>query len=1178
MPDSTMMPGWLKQRMINRRVLLSQWNSVTVCGLVLLTMLTVIAEVNAASAGSNRSQSTEIQKPTIYPQLGHSALPLDAKLSPDGRRVISLGGDGVLRVWDRQTSRELYLIMASDHLDGELESKKRLFVNRDGRQVAVRGVKGERDLLTIVSVASGEILREIWLDHDDMKGSKVKDLDVSPDFSTVAAAYENTPGLVLYSMSSGGIEQRFEGYELMEVAFIPDGRIASRTVGKIIIWNPKAGGAPQMLDTGRNKETFGNDARPGLALCDHWLLYHGENELVAFDWQTGKMAQKWKGLGLAFLSRPTGVCSRNTPDAYLAPYEPDLEVLKNSRPIRKDIVTGNQRSLIEIADVGIPAIYDQSVDGRFLVVTPVVPLDIENSESRDRFEFANKDLVIVDTVTGRVVQRLTGGIPAVERVFAFQSGGRALSTGKDHRINLWNLEHGRVEWSLEWKRPVQCVGALAGERRFAVLGSEEGKPNFAIFEMNTGKVESEWTFKGKWAMSACTVVPGRSEAVVVVREESESDESDRPWEIYQWNLQTGQLVLQYQINAGNYPHVDVSSDGKWTAWSQKGHGVTIFNGPGEGRVIAHGLVDKKGEREELRLVQFSADGQRLLVVGWSGQAEIWDIARQSLVAAFPAGAKVDGMGLVTDSPGGQVVSGCNVNCTGVELRHAVSGQVQGKLVGHVGKLASFAWIGGGTRALTGGEDGTLRLWNVESGQELMTMVRFLDGEWLSVTPEGYYASSSKGDIHLNVRLGDQVYGIDQFRSAFYRPQVVEETLRLGDREQALVQVFGGQRPETRVGYVGFVSPPVVTIAAPSDQAILTSTQMDLAIHVADATYPLRSVRVSMNGAQVWPSQTRDLVVTSKGVGGTGSAAPLVLPAGARDWTATIPLELEGALNVIEVRAFNGYSESVKSITVSLPPSALPLRDTILPNLWMLSIGINAYQERQIRGLSYAEADAQAIVHAFTRQKGKLFREVHSLVISDHSALKPTYDTILDNLTYLGQAGQNDVVVLFLAGHGLNDERGDFYFLPTDAVVNPDGSLKRSKAISWRELKTILDLPAKKLILADTCHSEGVSKKKTRGVDNDRFVKELQEMNAVVFTSSRGAELSQESDEWGHGAFTYALLNGLNGKADLVPDGKVSMKELDTYVSETVPQLTNGAQHPITDTPQGYSNFPVALVR
>lgn len=39
-----------------------------------------------------------------------------------------------------------------------------------------------------------------------------------------------------------------------------------------------------------------------------------------------------------------------------------------------------------------------------------------------------------------------------------------------------------------------------------------------------------------------------------------------------------------------------------------------------------------------------------------------------------------------------------------------------------------------------------------------------------------------------------------------------------------------------------------------------------------------------------------------------------------------------------------------------------------------------------------------------------------------------------------------------------------------------------------------------------------------------------------------------------------------------------MKELDAYVSETVPKLTGGAQHPITNTPDGYVNFPVAIVK
>jgi len=179
---------------------------------------------------------------------------------------------------------------------------------------------------------------------------------------------------------------------------------------------------------------------------------------------------------------------------------------------------------------------------------------------------------------------------------------------------------------------------------------------------------------------------------------------------------------------------------------------------------------------------------------------------------------------------------------------------------------------------------------------------------------------------------------------------------------------------------------------------------------------------------------------------------------------------------------------------------------------------------------------------------------------------------------LSRAGQYDVALLFIAGHGFNDERGDFYFLPSDAALAQDGTLKRSKAVSWRDIKATLDLPAKVLIFVDACHSAGVSGRQTRGVDSERLVKELQQANAVVFTSSRGRELSQESASWKHGAFTYALIQGLSGKADLMKDGRITMKELDAYVSELVPQITDGAQHPITYTPEGYVNFPLSLVK
>jgi uncharacterized caspase-like protein len=102
------------------------------------------------------------------------------------------------------------------------------------------------------------------------------------------------------------------------------------------------------------------------------------------------------------------------------------------------------------------------------------------------------------------------------------------------------------------------------------------------------------------------------------------------------------------------------------------------------------------------------------------------------------------------------------------------------------------------------------------------------------------------------------------------------------------------------------------------------------------------------------------------------------------------------------------------------------------------------------------------------------------------------------------------------------------------------------------------------------------------MDSDRLVRGLQDNSTVIFTSSKGNELSQEDKNLKHGLFTYAIIQGMKGAADMDfgsgKNGIVTMKELDAYVSETVPILAKGLQHPITDTPQGYANFTVAEVK
>jgi uncharacterized caspase-like protein len=81
----------------------------------------------------------------------------------------------------------------------------------------------------------------------------------------------------------------------------------------------------------------------------------------------------------------------------------------------------------------------------------------------------------------------------------------------------------------------------------------------------------------------------------------------------------------------------------------------------------------------------------------------------------------------------------------------------------------------------------------------------------------------------------------------------------------------------------------------------------------------------------------------------------------------------------------------------------------------------------------------------------------------------------------------------------------------------------------------------------------------------------------VFTAATSHQLSLEDPAWGNGAFTKAVVEGLDGKADLQKRGSITLKGLDYYVDERVKELTNGRQSPVSLMPSGVVDFPIAVV-
>ena len=64
---------------------------------------------------------------------------------------------------------------------------------------------------------------------------------------------------------------------------------------------------------------------------------------------------------------------------------------------------------------------------------------------------------------------------------------------------------------------------------------------------------------------------------------------------------------------------------------------------------------------------------------------------------------------------------------------------------------------------------------------------------------------------------------------------------------------------------------------------------------------------------------------------------------------------------------------------------------------------------------------------------------------------------------------------------------------------------------------------------------------------------------------RSKELSQENTDWGNGAFTKAVIEGIRGKADLKNDGLIRPTLLQSYVSDRVRELTSNEQRPVVFT-------------
>jgi len=234
-------------------------------------------------------------------------------------------------------------------------------------------------------------------------------------------------------------------------------------------------------------------------------------------------------------------------------------------------------------------------------------------------------------------------------------------------------------------------------------------------------------------------------------------------------------------------------------------------------------------------------------------------------------------------------------------------------------------------------------------------------------------------------------------------------------------------------------------------------------------------------------------------------------------------------------------------------------------LWLLSVGVSRYDEPGL-ALEFADDDALQIASALrAAAAGGRYREVRSMVLTNEEV---TRESLLDGLAnFLGKAGPDDVAVLFFAGHGVRDlASGSYYFLPHPA--RSDTLL--TAGLRMTDFDEMLRLVRRNVravvVMLDTCHAGALGVSGDQVVSADEMAAQMSAGEGFfLLAASLPGEESKEQRELGHGAFTYALLEALEGLADSDGDGALSVSEMFGYVAKRVPSLTGGQQHPYSKT-------------
>lgn len=497
---------------------------------------------------------------------------------------------------------------------------------------------------------------------------------------------------------------------------------------------------------------------------------------------------------------------------------------------------------------------------------------------------------------------------------------------------------------------------------------------------------------------------------------------------------------------------------------------------------------------------------------------------------------------------------------------------------HTDKISAMALSPTRSVLATASWDATIKFWNADTGELLATLVAVGNDDHIVITPDNYYFGTRNSLKGIGFKFGRQFISPEQFDLKFNRPDIVVDRLGYSDPHVLKSYRRAYQKRLQKMNFTeemlsGELHLPELQVKNTQVPLRTGQSSFPFQVHAADSRYRINRINAMVNDVPVFGLAGIDVHGRQK-----------------QDVDETIEIALAPGKNKIQFSCLNDQGVESLFVTYDIECTVPPKK----PDLYLAVVSVSSYENKEMN-LRYAVKDGRDLVSLYAR-RADAFREIHVDTLFNERA---TRENILGLKEKLRRAAVEDEVVLYISGHGLLDDKLDFYFGTHDIDFDDPAA----RGMKYDDLENILDgIPARqKLLLMDACHSGEVDKGQLRLADTQALTLDkgqkgtlkrysyasesadenrqlgmttsfelMQELftnlskgsGSVVISAAAGNSYALESDEWRNGIFTYCILAGLkSGKADANGDGNVTVTELKNFVSREVLRLTQGEQKP-----------------